>query len=272
MKLSPHFSSFVRACKSWTASLLSNSKLISSHRYLDVVSYMAGLSVFCFTEPAPLQFLFQTANLSNPGSLTFSGFPGSMLAGVRKLNVTVMLNRAFSLQLDDRVESPASGASGTASTSPIPMWPQTFSALSQLKQLHKLEICVDLAYPKPWATVNERALVDALGLSNNIPPYDITLNLPKLHPRYEDPDRHFIENSVAPSLKIRRRLREEYEFKDDLEQTKAAHLAYERDFPILPRLLRDLQQWVVDAPLLGIGAGVKIGSSRDYEKLRADVA
>ncbi|KAF2680408.1 hypothetical protein K458DRAFT_95101 [Lentithecium fluviatile CBS 122367] len=64
--------------------------------------------------------------------------------------------------------------------------------------------------PDTRTRVNERAALSPLAyLATNLnPKLDISVNQPKLHPKYEGADRHFMEDSPAPLFLIRRRIRQ----------------------------------------------------------------
>lgn len=46
--------------------------------------------------------------------------------------------------------------------------------------------------PRSWSIVNERAFLLPLTHFSVVSSLDIHVNLPKLHPKYEDPTRHFL--------------------------------------------------------------------------------
>lgn len=82
--------------------------------------------------------------------------------------------------------------------------------------------------------VNERAVLSPLApLSNNLN-LDISIDLPKLHPKWEKPDRHFTEDSPPLALTIHRRYRQRYH---GIESSDASiRVEYDPDFPILHEL------------------------------------
>jgi hypothetical protein len=102
-------------------------------------------------------------------------------------------------------------------TSQLHMWARLWPALiDQLKQLQELMIWLDNDDKSPWSLVNERSLLSPLteAISAEIGHIleHISVNLPLLHPRSTDPERHFTKKEpLLPSnLMIRRNLRQTY--------------------------------------------------------------
>lgn len=118
---------------------------------------------------------------------------------IRKLHLTLKLPLSFFRALENPIDDPDVNLQLT-------LWSQLSSAIEQLKELRILYIWFDHQDPASWSVVNERILLAGIAsLAIN----DIQVDLPKLHPGYETPDRHFTEVASLP-FRIQRRQRQVY--------------------------------------------------------------
>jgi hypothetical protein len=90
------------------------------------------------------------------------------------------------------------------------MWGQVCANLPRLQELNKLQIWLDHDTVDYWATVNERAFTSPLILAFKTKQLDISIHLPEINPRLEDPARHFINELSDATFKLVRRVRQRY--------------------------------------------------------------
>jgi hypothetical protein len=82
--------------------------------------------------------------------------------------------------------------------------------------------------PCSWSMVNERAVLSALAsLSTNL---DISIDLPKFHPKWERPDWHFTKDILQLPVFIHRRYRQRHHIVEDTDGSLS--ILHEPDFPI----------------------------------------
>lgn len=117
----------------------------------------------------------------------------------------------------------------------IAAWTKLCPAIERLSNLRRLRIWLDHAESCPWSVVNERAVLSPLGPLSSNPSLDILIHLPKLHPKWEKPDRHFTEDSPPPSLVIRRRYRQRYH--GIRSNDGSIEVVAKTDFPVLHELV-----------------------------------
>jgi hypothetical protein len=79
--------------------------------------------------------------------------------------------------------------------------------------------------------VNERAVLSPLASLSNKPDLIVSVNLPKLHPKWETADRHLTKDSAPLPLPIQRRYRQQYR---GVKQANGSFRVQEvLDFPVL---------------------------------------
>jgi len=152
--------------------------------YIDVVDFTADMAVFNVTDLDTLNRLLQRAGTSSSGISSSFSFLTSVLPYIRKLNITL--------------RSPPAGALTASWASQLTIWLRLCPAIAQLKELRRLRIWLDHNDQSSWSIVNERAILSPLTPLTSISNLNISVNLPKLHPHLERPDRHFGEDSPAP--------------------------------------------------------------------------
>ncbi|OCK78679.1 hypothetical protein K432DRAFT_252881, partial [Lepidopterella palustris CBS 459.81] len=210
--------------------------LVCKTMYIDVAELLADIAVFNITDPNTLDRLLKSTGICSSGISLTSGFLASVFPCIKELDITLRLPLADCKALDNPAadstpDIPLAGSSTAGGESQLAVWLQLCPAIAQLKSLRKLRIWLDHADISSWSVVNERAILSPLGLLASIPDLDICINLPKLHPRLESPDRHFMEGSPAPTFEIHRRLRQRYH----CEEGRNGHLWVRSkiDFPVM---------------------------------------
>jgi hypothetical protein len=104
-----------------------------------------------------------------------------------------------------------SGWRRTAAINPTTFrsWVRSCIAISELPGIRKLHLWIDHDGCESWSVVNERAILSPLSDLSDVSGLAITVNLPKLHPKYETPQRHFTCSCPPPPFDVERRLRRE---------------------------------------------------------------
>ncbi|KAF2116813.1 hypothetical protein BDV96DRAFT_598659 [Lophiotrema nucula] len=129
-------------------------------------------------------------------------FPGPPL-DVTQLSITLRLPLEFS----DALENPED----TTVVKPelakaLKIWRQLGTTISLLENLRALQIWLDHDEPGTWSVVNERAVLAPFTPIFRNTHLTTTQSLPKLHPKFEKEQRHFVHESQAP-CQLQRRLR-----------------------------------------------------------------
>jgi hypothetical protein len=119
-----------------------------------------------------------------------------------------------------------------SSTSPFASaWIALPSAIEHMSRLKRFRIWLDHEEPCSWSMVNERAVLSPLASLSNNPDLSVSINLPKLHPKWETADRHFTKDSAPLPLPIQRRYRQKYR---GVQQANGSFRVQEVfDFPVL---------------------------------------
>jgi len=158
-----------------------------------------------------------------PSSLIIPGHLSTALVRIQKLTITLRLPlQAYEGHEISLVQNAAANTSS---------WLKLCPAIARLERLRRLELWIDHDDPSSWSVVNERAFLSPLDNLVSHPGLDISVNLPKLHPLYETPDRHFTHKSAQPSYNITRRLRQCYHAVQGADGN--FHKEEKQDFPIL---------------------------------------
>ena len=164
------------------------------------------------------------------------GFKNAFLPCVTKLDITLRLPQAFFAALEE------SNASIADSNSPVldddlKIWSGLSRRIPKLKALRSLRIWLDHANKPYWTVVNERAVLSQFEPLASNSDLDMCFELPKLHPKLETPQRHYIADETVNDssftslfpLKIRRILRQRYQSMKS--GTGHYQTIYAQDFP-----------------------------------------
>ncbi|KAI4609890.1 uncharacterized protein J4E87_010937 [Alternaria ethzedia] len=130
------------------------------------------------------------------------------VSNVSRLSITLKLPLAFFQSVEGLSGNyPTSSDIGPA-TQPARLWQDLGSILSRFEALKKLDLWLDHNEPQFWVVVNERSTLDPLltQLSTR-PNLDVTVTLPMLHPKFEQNERHYTEDSVSENIRVNRVLR-----------------------------------------------------------------
>lgn len=176
----------------------------------------------------------------SPPTPSATRFSHLLLASITRLCITMSLPLSFFECFDDR-PSPSGEEVPPLDRMQAHIWRALPLELGvHLTSLRRLRIWLDHCNVPIWSVVNERAVLGHFEPLARTPHVDVSLDLPKLHPRAEDPLRHLLEDEGAagcrlgpssPRLRVRRRLRQRYHIYKD-PQGRYVGPAYASDFPV----------------------------------------
>lgn len=170
-------------------------------------------------------------------SLTFK-VVDDFLSIVKELSITLRLPRATYQEFEADNEGASSSSSLVSSFSHT--WSQLPLAINRMRRLKGLRIWLDHDEPFSWSLVNERAVLSSLALIDGRG-LDISINLPRLHPKWETPDRHYTDDSAPLPLPIHRRYRQREH--GELRSSGTIHYVYKPDFPELWDIAGIPEEW-----------------------------
>ncbi|KAH8722874.1 hypothetical protein GQ44DRAFT_774655 [Phaeosphaeriaceae sp. PMI808] len=157
---------------------------------------------------------------------------------IKELHVTLRLPIAAYNELTTNNEGYSSSSFLVPSF--LSTWSQLPLAIERLRSLQRLRIWLDHDEPCSWSIVNERAILNPL-VSLNRNGFDVSINLPKLHPRWETPNRHFTDDSAPFLLPIHRRYRQRYH--SILLSDGSLYQQHSPDFPETYEAIEDFEVW-----------------------------
>jgi hypothetical protein len=166
-----------------------------------------------------------------------SNLLGCVLPNLKELSISLRLSLATYEALEN------AGDSGSSKSLLISAWTELPFALDYLSRLRRLQIWLDHEEPCSWSVVNERAVLSPLVSLSSNPELDVSINLPKLHPKWEAPERHFTEDSPQLPIAIHRRYRQRYHGVEDSNANLC--VKFESDFPICYEVA-DLEEWTIE--------------------------
>jgi hypothetical protein len=153
-----------------------------------------------------------------------SNLLGYVLPNLKELSISLRLSLATYEALENVADSAFS------KSLLISAWTELPFALDYWSRLRKLRIWLDHEESCSWSVVNERAVLSPLASLSSNPDLDVSINLPKLHPKWEAPERHFTEDSPRLPIAIHRRYRQRYHGVEDSNGN--LRVKYWSDFPV----------------------------------------
>lgn len=128
---------------------------------------------------------------------------------IRKLDITLRLSMDVFRAVDQDAEKACVDAlSLHVGSTEASAWMDLCGNVAQLPNLTKLRLWLDHDECRYWADVDERAFVAPLVASFAQKEVEVILHFPFVNPRFEDAERHFEEDKVAPHVDIVRRSRQ----------------------------------------------------------------
>ncbi|OAL49098.1 hypothetical protein IQ07DRAFT_645098 [Pyrenochaeta sp. DS3sAY3a] len=200
------------------------------YRNIDILDILARTAVFHVTELVTIDFAINALSRKlRPHSV-----PASFFARIAKLNLTLRLPYAFCF--------------GGSITTPKCSYHDTYfrldSFLVQLKGLKRFRLMLDHDSHHAWARVNEMYLLDPFRKFLETKNRDLLVILPKLHPRWEDPERHFMEGNMT-AFPLLRHVRQRFHAMPT--RSKYWIVEFKPDFPFLLGVPQRTMQEIEDA-------------------------
>jgi hypothetical protein len=135
-----------------------------------------------------------------------NGISPSLLLKITSLSIVLKLPLHFyeSLEKLERFEDVLEDTSDD-----IRAWLRIDSTMRLFHNLKRLQIWFEHNDSCTWTVVNERVLVSPLARLIQDKDIEMTLSLPKLHPKFAQDSRHYTGDSVTP-FRLHRRLRQNW--------------------------------------------------------------
>ncbi|KAF2692021.1 hypothetical protein K458DRAFT_411703 [Lentithecium fluviatile CBS 122367] len=194
--------------------------------------HITDLDTFAVLAPSPSSDDLEAGNFFMSSLLT------CMLPSLKELRISLKLPLEVYALFESGTQP--SSSSSSAINNPVTAWANLPSILNTLPNLRRLHIRLDHTEPDTWTRVNEHVALSPVAslAARSHAKLDIAVDLPKLHPKYEEPARHFIEDSPAPPFPIQRRIRQRIHA--DIHANKIFH---KDDFPFTHEMNDFLIEW-----------------------------
>lgn len=175
------------------------------HRLSDVLQTLGHHTVIHVNELHVLEAL--NSGLGFPTLDAGQQFRASALAHIVPNLKELCVDLRLPLDTYSRLENYR--RSKSCDTRAIAPWIELHTTVGCFPKLQRLRIWLDHDEPESWTIVNERAALFPLQFVGKTSEIDIQVDLPKLHPKYESPERHFTQGSEPkPAFTIIRRFRQ----------------------------------------------------------------
>lgn len=175
---------------------------------------------------------------------------GSVASQIDEL-LSTAAGKAKSLAVSLRLALPVFEALDTEPVSPseetrdlASIWSSVWPNVARMSNLQHLRVEIDHTDLSSWSVVNERKVLGpvASALEPRMPDVAVTIILPKLHPRHETEDRHFVDDDMFPfPLSITRRVRQKCQAWRDYQGTWLITRARYDTFPMIPMLEEEFE-------------------------------
>ena len=171
----------------------------------EVYDFLARTSTIHVSDLDLIDYWARASEVTMPVSSELAKMP---VLNVSRLSITLKLPLAFFQSVEGLSGNyPTSSEIGPA-TQPARLWQDLGSILSRFEALKKLDLWLDHNEPQFWVVVNERSTLDPLLIQlSSHPNLDVTVMLPMLHPKFEQSERHYTEDSISGNIRVSRVLR-----------------------------------------------------------------
>jgi hypothetical protein len=155
----------------------------------------------------------------------WNGISPSLLLEITSLSIVLKLPLHFyeSLEKLDKLEDVLEDPSDDTRA-----WLRIDSTIRLFPKLRKLQVWFEHNDSCTWTVVNERVLVSPLTRLSQDKNTEMTLSLPKLHPKFAQDSRHYTDESGTP-FRLFRRLRQSWHVTVSADGTLKRD--YQGDFP-----------------------------------------
>jgi hypothetical protein len=214
-------------------------------RYTEAIDLLSRTAVFTFIGLETFYSLSKRVAATNHTLL--NNVPTVLQRDIIYLSITLRLPLNFFQSVEGLPEDPATTLEGTEQGFVTAQsWMQLGSMLGQFSSLTSLRLWFDHSEPCTWSVVNERRLLSPLLTQLSTTGIDVSVILPKLHPRHEREDRHFISKPLGTFVQLHRQLRQEYYVQEtsqgDIEIVTKLDFPFFQDFfPGMP--LAEIEAW-----------------------------
>jgi hypothetical protein len=159
------------------------------------------------------------------------GIAPSLLLKITSLSIVLKLPLHFyeSLEKLERLEDALEDMSDDTRA-----WLRIDSTMRLFPNLKKLRIWFEHNDSCTWTVVNERVLVSPLTRLNLDKDIEMTLSLPKLHPKFAQDSRHYTSESGTP-FRLHRRLRQNWHA--TMSADGILRREYKTDFPFFQEII-----------------------------------
>ncbi|KAF2265278.1 hypothetical protein CC78DRAFT_205757 [Lojkania enalia] len=178
--------------------------LVCKRMFSDIMEMMADIAVVYINDLDTLRSLVLISSELESRRSSTSILLVSILPNLKELSINLRLPLDTYKALDNTSNS--AGSESLLSS----VWMGLPLAIEHLSKLRRLRIWLDHEEPCSWSIVNERAVLSPLASLSNIPNLEVSIDLAKLHPKWESPHRHFTEDTPLLPLAIHRRYRQRY--------------------------------------------------------------
>jgi hypothetical protein len=200
--------------------------LLTISRYAEVIDLVTRTAIIHITDLDTLDSLGQ-------GSMTTISAHPSFFAATLSTMTQLIVTLRLPLRFFKALEREPQDAAITPGADPQPLdvnpWLRLGPTLDRLQNLTNLRMWLDYDEAGYWSVVNERALLDPLliYMYENGRQLDVSIVLPKLHPKFEDEARHYVSAELPGRAQLCRVLRQRW-WHDKDSRYKVIE---KRDFP-----------------------------------------
>ncbi|KAF2865233.1 hypothetical protein BDV95DRAFT_612827 [Massariosphaeria phaeospora] len=184
--------------------------LVCKRMYTDIIETMVDLTAIQINDLETLSLLAPEGRgmLGSEPSSPTSVLSTYLLPNLKYLHITLRLPFSIYEALE---HVPDFSSTSNSEPSLLSAWTDIRLTINEhLPKLRELRIWLDHDGLESWSLLNERAVLSPLASLSNNPRLQVSINLPKLHPRWESAERHFINDSSALPLIIHRRYRQRH--------------------------------------------------------------
>ena len=181
---------------------MSGAHITSRHEVYDLLARTSTVHV---SDLDLLDKWARASEVATPVAFKFAKMP---VSNVISLSITLKLPLAFFRSIEQLSGNDPTYSDTAPTAQQVRLWQRLSSTLSHFEALKKLDLWLDHNEPQCWVVVNERSTLDLLLTQLSARPnLDVTITLPMLHPKYEENERHYIDETISQNINVHRALR-----------------------------------------------------------------